>query len=798
MSLSLSALNGVLEELKKEYVEMKDGEALFTSLSSRLQSVYDNPPLEECKACVNEHTAAVSFDPTNEELRMIMFDPSLDEIKLYPLFLAHTNKQGVLNSRPRSLFLSLMFLWHRRKWWFLAEFIAQGGLSPLADLLVDENLYFRGQAVDILLSAVDCDVYDWFATPLQQNADVTLHLALIEALFPSSGGESLLLKNLCLNNCSGDVAAAEKFPGGSVKCLQILGFVLSWVRRLYTRQQLLVLSTPIVQQLNLWRRSRYVEQSDGGIGETASGVEELHENEELHEAERKFAQELYLDFVHQQFGREGERDEVQVDRIDGGRYCVFDVDRSMCVRVDPQAKSTSESDPDSASAREEEFLGTGKESKAYAPGGEMKDAHAGLGAAAQLPLPTPQSETTAETVDEFKDLGNKHFQAGRYDCALANYTAGLNMLLSQCGEGCGGEENFLVASISGAENISMLVNLLHNLSTIMWKSYQAEVDRGDSGGPNSQSRDQLSKCLMFRVPLVVEACKADSIRVKRSSEVPPSDPLEGKPVLRLLHSCEQLCRIILNITCGRHLKATYRLAMVLLRLGRPVEGVELVDAFTDDIMESDGEKHLSLGGSSENDAADAVYTLKAVRRQCVSSILVANSTVESSETRPTSSASSGLISDKVSCVLQALQSRRDKTKGITVNSKDENSSRAEASGGQYSDPTDNIKTSTRPIAGLRNDGDSEGLHRVKIDDIDETPGAASLDKVLQLSQAKPVEKSSKSSSGKGKASSKSSKGKSNKRVIIPGLESLGDLSLSSSKVRKGSTTIDTAGADMLI
>jgi hypothetical protein len=114
-----------------------------------------------------------------------MFKPTEDQIRYYPIILHVTSnlpESRISEKRTRSIVLSLLYLVHRKSWSFLEEFIIRGGLDPITGMTNDPNLYFRGQAFEILLSMTDCDKFDWFEPP---NGDVTkrtLHHRLVLGL----------------------------------------------------------------------------------------------------------------------------------------------------------------------------------------------------------------------------------------------------------------------------------------------------------------------------------------------------------------------------------------------------------------------------------------------------------------------------------------------------------------------------------------------------------------------------------------------------------------------------------------
>ena len=121
----------------------------------------------------------------------------------------------------------------------MKEFVLQGGLDILAAMIDDENLYLRGQVLEVLLCATDCDTFDWFK-PADSYSEKQLHSRLL-----ALGRSPFLLRKL-LNNRVGS------YPGGSFRALQLIAFILSWIRALYTADQKLQLSMTALDELRLW------------------------------------------------------------------------------------------------------------------------------------------------------------------------------------------------------------------------------------------------------------------------------------------------------------------------------------------------------------------------------------------------------------------------------------------------------------------------------------------------------------------------------------------------------------------
>lgn len=160
----------------------------------------------------------------------------------------------------------------------MEQFILHGGLFVMAEMIGDSNLYVRGQALEIVLSIIDCEIYDWFK-PIQPGdyVQANLHKKLLALV-----NESQLLKNLIANRVG-------SYPGGSCRALQILAFWLSWLRAVHTEDQKLHLSALVLSELKLW--------STTPAADAAA------------EEEARLARTIYEDFGFQQYGRSVEESE---------------------------------------------------------------------------------------------------------------------------------------------------------------------------------------------------------------------------------------------------------------------------------------------------------------------------------------------------------------------------------------------------------------------------------------------------------------------------------------------------------
>jgi hypothetical protein len=68
------------------------------------------------------------------------------------------------SEKIRVILITLIFAVHKNNWKFMEEFICHQGLVFLVDMLLDENLYIRGQVVDIFLAAFDGTGQLYFVT----------------------------------------------------------------------------------------------------------------------------------------------------------------------------------------------------------------------------------------------------------------------------------------------------------------------------------------------------------------------------------------------------------------------------------------------------------------------------------------------------------------------------------------------------------------------------------------------------------------------------------------------------------
>ncbi len=148
-------------------------------------------------------------------------------------------------ARVQIPFLSVFYLVHVKVWRFTRQFIACGGLRGLVPLIVSENPYVRSQAIDSFMTITSgCPdaSFDWFEVP-KDHATKVIH----QRLFDLTNTD--FLKNVLSNY---DNSSGKSFPGASAWCLQILAFWLSWMRKLYCKDNMLRLSRELLDMLQRW------------------------------------------------------------------------------------------------------------------------------------------------------------------------------------------------------------------------------------------------------------------------------------------------------------------------------------------------------------------------------------------------------------------------------------------------------------------------------------------------------------------------------------------------------------------
>lgn len=421
------------EVIRREYAQMDDGVELGERIIKGLRLSFDDPPVEEFEQILHKRFTA-------DEVRVAVFDPMEEQIAFYPMLLAATEAapEGHALRKLQGLVLSSIFLLHKRHWSFLQEFVVQGGLDALANMLGTQNMYFRGQVIEILTCITDCDVFDWFAPPTTLMSRI-LHVRMLEM-----ADHGKFLDGLVANR-------SDSYPGGSARCLQILAFWLSWVRATYTQDKRLHLSPAILEQLEAWSR-------------------EPEEDEE-----RQLANTLFKDFGTDQYvGYQGSTPAP----------CISDTSSSSSSSSSRVVEVNDAGVPVAA-----QLLG-GQKTVAgiLRPSFDMKSSieavHARKSATVNVkckdlnPPPSSVSPDRLDTVGRdvvLKEKGNGLFKEGNYEEALELYTRALDEVV----EGQeGGDEIMAALHYNRAASLWKIAQALKSRETGQG-GYQFEVADGD-------------------------------------------------------------------------------------------------------------------------------------------------------------------------------------------------------------------------------------------------------------------------------------------------------------------------------
>jgi hypothetical protein len=359
----------------------------------------------------------------------------------------------------------------------MKTFITSNGLGALAGLISSDNLYLRGQVLEIILCATDCDVYDWFKTP-DSYADKVLHQNMIGfARAPST------LTRLFANRTG-------SYPGGSFRALQIIAFALSWLRALYTSDQKLQLSRGAVQDLERWKEGKASANGNGTENADNDGDGAPQEDPEF-----QLAKALLDDFT-------GPNNAVPSSESQ--------TDETILVTALNTTSLADVTAPGTAAP-------AAVVSALVLPQNVSTIAGSAVEAAPQqaaVPVSAPQTtQSAAEMANELKEKGNAEFKAGRYASAQQLYYRALDALRSE------GEDEHARAALHS------------NAATAAWKTAQlclaakpelelqflplASVGGSDPGHSGDEAdnefRDALSSCVAdCRAALEVSAgsCKA--------------------------------------------------------------------------------------------------------------------------------------------------------------------------------------------------------------------------------------------------------------------------------------------------
>ncbi|PNH12618.1 hypothetical protein TSOC_000437 [Tetrabaena socialis] len=235
---------------------VRDGpEDVAAQLRTGLRKRYDAPPLEEMGRCLGRNVPL-------QKARQLLFHPSGDDMRLYPHLIAMP-PPGAPDSHPQLRVqvcaLASLYLVHSTSWALVQPFIEAGGLRQLAAALAHPNPYLAGQVLSTLLHVTDEDqLFAWHDPP-----------AAADGREPRAGPYALVWRRMC--ELSGtrflpDLLAHYRhppvFPGASGMALRLLAFYLSWMRRHFTTDGRLSLSSGLLDLLEGWGRDAQVTEDE--------------------------------------------------------------------------------------------------------------------------------------------------------------------------------------------------------------------------------------------------------------------------------------------------------------------------------------------------------------------------------------------------------------------------------------------------------------------------------------------------------------------------------------------------------
>jgi hypothetical protein len=447
---------------------------------------------------------------------------------------------------------------YRKNRIFLNRFIIADGLEKLSLMMADSNLFVRGQALEIFLSVVDCDVFDWFAPPKTAD-ELKMHEHLLQLMQPRvHAGERkddscLFLTNIFLNR-------THTYPGGSLRALQLLAFWLSWIRVTYTKDQVLFLSEGMLDALKKW-------DSKPAITSTSSEA-----TANMSEDEKNLAKTLFEDFGTKQFEKEGGGGESGRQllptappnpfsgKLTGFYIAGASVKPSVVVDTSPALENKPAVSASTAAARDK------------TPPRQTQ--------AADTPPTSPTRANNAAVVpllsrlESLKREGNEHFGKGNFESAIAVYQTMLKHIE---------DYNFVSAAnyntspapttTKNAEELLTVHGTAHyNIAASYWR-----IASNLKSKENSLSTTSISTL-----------------------------------IATTLSSCEVSCRRALDLI-PTHVKAAYRLAATLLDLHQEESALSFIDSFVSTVQSA----QLSNGTNNAD-----VVSLHTLRLEVVAALLL--------------------------------------------------------------------------------------------------------------------------------------------------------------------------------
>ena len=607
--------------IRTEYAKMGDaqeGRELADRIIRGLQTSFDQPPVEEFEQILHKRMSA-------DEVRIAVFEPLEDQIQYYPILLMAT--EAAPEEHPlrkvQGLVLSSIFLIHRRHWSFLQEFMIRGGLDALANMLTTPNMYFRGQVIEIFICMTDCDTFDWFAPPTSLVSRI-LHVRMLEL-----SDHPKFLDRLLANR-------SDSYPGGSARCLQILAFWLSWVRATYTQDKRLHLSQQILEQLSAW-----AQQGGGGDASGDAGIAE-EERQLAATLHKDFGTDQYEDYAGVKPSSSAPSRVVEVDN--NGRDLITNCTVTGIIRPPlDMARSIDALHASKPPPAPLAHAGAEAAAPCLPPAVVQADKDNNNGAGKKSSVEAAAAEAKHKSlVDEFKEKGSSLFKEGAYEEALELYAKALDALMDDDCEEENGQSTLTLtltdgqssagkatAQVSNDEKQQLAAALHYNRAATLWKMAQAVKSEARHHAASAESDG--------------DSDSNDDIVGMGSSDAPGVFELQR---------CEQACREAV-LLCPGHFKATYRLAAVLLSLGKVKDAFSIVNGALEYEQEREGSgAALSSSSAKMTSSEFPINALLTLRQRCTAAALARGEQINAF---PASSSKEG---NKTLTILAALQRRK--------------------------------------------------------------------------------------------------------------------------------------------
>jgi hypothetical protein len=456
-------------------------------------------------------------------------------------------------------------------------------------MVADKNLYSRGQVVEIFLAITDCDTFDWFV-PLVTHSTGGDQVRTALYLRMVSLHRSALMTNLVSNR-------NESYPGGSMRCLQLLAFWLSWVRFHFTNgTNVLKLSDSLLDSLQVWSQGKRRSISAADVEEDA---------DETEDPEIQLASTLVKDF------KEAGVADTASGASDGTgifvQGCVIpQFTETEIFNIPPDVLAADDRRVTSqvihSNATEAQFLDT-------------------------PPLPKVDSSTDTASKSfkyqtwsplEIKNKGNAFFNDGKLVAAGQCY---MHALMDLQREGASVRRDDAASPPLSATLCFNVASVLWKLSAMSAEEVEVAVEKADTGYEcvHSPTLGQLTAMMTSRASILL--------------------------------GCVDFCERCLSICGGDHKKALYRLSAALLELDRAAEAIDKLDEYF---------KQQRLLTSSSVGGED-VAALHDMRRKCIARVVLKGGSHGEGVLRHQEAHTAALpqiVGNATSKVLSQLQARR--------------------------------------------------------------------------------------------------------------------------------------------